>query len=69
MVVVSGSVDPDLAARLALAGADRVLSKSEGAENVVAAVEDALAKRAAPPIGGDPFLAARAGDGLEATPG
>lgn len=59
LVVVSGSVEPDLRARLALAGADRVLSKSEGTEKVVAAVEEAMASRAAPPVNDDPFLRAR----------
>lgn len=55
LVAVSGATDAALTARLALAGADRVVSKSAGADQVVAAVEEALAIRAAPPAMPDPF--------------
>lgn len=56
LVVVSGAADAELTARLALAGADRVLSKDLGPDTVIAAVEEALALRAAPPATPDPFL-------------
>jgi CheY-like chemotaxis protein len=68
LVVASGAADAELTTRLALAGADRVLSKSAGADQVVDAVEEALAIRAAPPPTPDPFLPAPR-EGLAAAAG
>lgn len=61
LVVVGASVDPHLTDRLVAAGADRILSKAEGASSVVDAVEDVLRLRAAasaPPDDDAPSTAA-----------
>lgn len=70
LVVLSASLDPELAARLDAAGADRVLSKAAGPARIVAEVEAALeARRAAsaPGAGARPGAAPREASALAAS--